>query len=290
MTLYDRYMAVDWSASNTPKRGKDSIWISKVGRGPSGPALNCATRSEALAEIKDHMRESVRQDKRLLIGFDFAFGYPKGTAALLEVEGWHGLWSFLSTNIQDAKNNRNNRYDFANEINARLQRRLGIDAGPFWGHPHQHRYTALMPKKPTPWPDAVDQFRHVESVTQGAFSVWQLAYTGCVGSQTLLGISALQSLRRDPEFVDAIAIWPFETQFARDLSKPIIFAEIYPSAHDVVPIDGYPKDAAQVVAVTRDLRQWDESGALHQKLAPQSPLSTSKMSAVLSEEGWILGQ
>ena len=30
MPIFDRYIAVDWSANNGPKTGRDSIWIAEA--------------------------------------------------------------------------------------------------------------------------------------------------------------------------------------------------------------------------------------------------------------------
>ena len=39
MTLFDRYIAVDWSAADTPKRGRDSTRIGELGPGAGHEAL-----------------------------------------------------------------------------------------------------------------------------------------------------------------------------------------------------------------------------------------------------------
>ena len=57
--------------------------------------------------------------RRLLIGFDFPFGYPAGTAARLGLRGlaWRNLWQTLEDRIADGKDNRNNRFDVAESLN-----------------------------------------------------------------------------------------------------------------------------------------------------------------------------
>ena len=48
MTLFDRYVLVDWSANARPKRGKDSIWFSSLPAvGEPDLVENAATRGHA---------------------------------------------------------------------------------------------------------------------------------------------------------------------------------------------------------------------------------------------------
>ncbi len=51
MPLFDRYIAVDWSAANSPKRGKDLIWIGDLGPAGRVPSENPPTRHVAMDEI-----------------------------------------------------------------------------------------------------------------------------------------------------------------------------------------------------------------------------------------------
>lgn len=290
MPLYSHYIAIDWSAANAPTRGANSIWWAERAFDPATrptAAMNYATRAAVMTALRARIRQALASNERLLIGLDFAFGFPSGLAPLISGDGtWDGLWRWLAQKIQDQDNNRNNRF----EVGAALNRKIGLDEGPFWGHPHQHigRYNHLSPKAPQNWPQPFPRKRIVETRQTGAKSVFQLAYTGAVGSQSLLGIAALQTLRMNPEFSDSIAIWPFETHFDGDLSKPVIIVEIYPSAHRVDTDLHRIKDAAQVLSVVRDMAQWDRSGAMGDKLSAFG-LTSIQRKLVLAEEGWIFG-
>ena len=68
MPLFDRYIAVDWSAANTPKRGKDSIWIGELGPDGRAPSENPPTRHAAMASITHRLLAALRLDVRALIG------------------------------------------------------------------------------------------------------------------------------------------------------------------------------------------------------------------------------
>lgn len=285
MTLFDRYMAVDWSAANSPKRGKDSIWVSGCADTYNIPPFNVPTRFETVSVIKDHILATLKSNKRLLVGFDFAFGYPAKTAKALGGKNWEDNWRYICNLVKDDQKNRSNRFHVAAELN----NRMGRSEGPFWGHPHQHSYENLSPKKPKNINTSPKEFRLIEKRAAGAKSVWQLAYNGAVGSQTILGIAALETLRRDADIGDYIAIWPFETNFAKALNKPIVFAEIYPSSHagwKDMPYD--IADAQQVAKVCQDLKKWDCDGRLISKMTPEN-ISEIEHQEILREEGWIIG-
>lgn len=281
MALFSHYIAVDWSAANTPRAGKDSIWIGEAGRDPA----NIPTRHAAIETLRARLISALTEGQRVLIGFDFAFGYPGGTIkAITGSSEWQALWAYLAENVDDRPDNRSNRFAVAEKMNARI----GLAEGPFWGHPWQHSYENLSPKSPRYLPVSFPQKRSVETRVPNAKSVWQLAYNGAVGSQTVLGLAALQRLRTDPALADFIAVWPFQTNFSGDLSKPIILAEIYPSRHAVNRGAHSVLDAAQVMSVTQDLAAWDRTDALIEKLSAFG-LSDAQRRIILSEEGWILG-
>ena len=70
MTLFDGYVAVDWSANRVPKRGRDSIWLAW---GAGGKPENPATRAEAVDRIEGLLARATEAGRRLLLGFDFPF-------------------------------------------------------------------------------------------------------------------------------------------------------------------------------------------------------------------------
>jgi precorrin-8X/cobalt-precorrin-8 methylmutase len=163
MPLFDRYIAVDWSAANSPKRGKDSIWIGELGRDGRVPSENPSTRHDAMASIASRLLAARQRRQRIMLGLDFVFGYPRGAAAaigratglsdtspLAGEDGWGGdeprwlqLWSTLHRLVVDAPDNRSNRFQIAESLNLRL-----ADGPHFWGHPHQHSYPGLTPRRP----------------------------------------------------------------------------------------------------------------------------------------------
>lgn len=302
MALFDRYIAVDWSANNGPKRGPDSIWIGEWG--PSGPvpSRNLPTRAAAMADLEQTLLSARARGERILLGFDFAFGFPSGTARTLSQpapppasptlplagragEGgdppqpWQSLWSLLSTLVEDTDQNLSNRFEVAEALN-----RAGAR---FWGHPHGRTYTHLTPKKPLA-AHGLPERRAVEAHLSGPQPVWKLTGVGAVGSQTLLGIPRLEALRRHPVLGPHIAVWPFESDFERRLDRPILLAEIYPSLF--APTPGIvPRDRAQVETCVARYAGFDAAGALATFLAAPAGLDPARRAVALSEEGWIAG-
>ena len=285
MALFDRYLIVDWSAANKPTKGKDSIWTALAVSGQSGSnILNHATRSAAMAYLRACIEDALRAGDRLFAGFDFAFGYPAGTAQLPGKGQWEVMWSWLAKEVEDGDDNWSNRFDVAGKLNGGFE-----GGGPFWGHPSTHagRYANLQTRKPDYSQVGVEEKRGIDSLVPSAQPVWKLAYTGSVGSQSLLGIARLERLRTG-EFAESIAIWPFQTDFAGDLSKSAILAEVYPSLFDVVPSDGEIKDAAQVRTLAEGFRDLDATDRFRPMLdGPR--MDRPAREAALTHEAWMVG-
>ena len=298
--VFDAYMMVDWSAAAVPASGADSIWIATCERAdgarPQPRLVNPATRREAMAYLADRLADLVARDRKVLVGFDFAFGYPAGFAARLcgETADWRAVWRELAACISDGDDNANNRWAVA----AALNHRISGTAFPFWGCPPQAAEERLSTRKPAgfvdPGGDGLAELRLCDRAAGGPHPVWKLAYPGCVGSQTLMGIAHLQALRRHPWLDDRVRVWPFETGL-RPLEQPgdgswrVLLAEIYPSIFDASAVAHPVKDARQVHAVVERLAGLDEVGQLAPMFAGPKSLSAEERWTVETEEAWILG-
>jgi precorrin-8X/cobalt-precorrin-8 methylmutase len=283
-TSFDSYVVVDWSAASQPKTGKDSIWIAVAGA-DARPPQNPPTRAEAAALVRELLVDLVGRGRRVLVGFDFPYGYPHGFGAAVApgpADPWRRVWDFLSTHVIDDDRNRSNRYDVARLVNELL------GGGPFWGCPRSVASEALRETK-APFPHAgggvlLDEFREVERrlFTRRAYpkSVWQLAYAGSVGSQALTGIPRVAALRDDPALRDVSAVWPFETG---DALPQVLHAEIWPAVVTPEAVHDVP-DARQVLTLAATIARWDADGGLQARLDVPP-----RGGAVAREEGWILG-
>jgi precorrin-8X/cobalt-precorrin-8 methylmutase len=295
--LFDAYLMVDWSANSQPKTGKDSIWWCLVDRQGGKPGIgtvsNPATREQATSEIKDALLEIARSDQRMLVGFDFAYGYPRGFARYLapsDQAAWLRVWEGLAKRIEDWADNRNNRFQVAADFN----RAITGTAAPFWGCPASQAGKYLSRNKPAgEIPAGLAEFRLAEARAR-AQSTWKLAYIGAVGSQVLLGLPHLYGLRTDPQLEPLSCVWPFETglrvlEAGLLAEKRIVHAEIYPSLIDVGSGNGQVKDRLQVRNLALHFARLDQDGRLGELFAGDPGLSGAERRAVEREEGWILG-
>ena len=84
--MFDAFVMVDWSAAAVPRTGRDSIWI--CWSDAAGERLvNPATRHQAKALLAEWLMAARSKGERVLMGFDFPFGYPAGFAARLGLAG-----------------------------------------------------------------------------------------------------------------------------------------------------------------------------------------------------------
>ncbi|MEM9838387.1 MAG: hypothetical protein AAF830_04440 [Pseudomonadota bacterium] len=278
--LFDTYVAIDWSAANAPTKGKDSIWIAAEGL-DGARCENIPTRKAAVDFLTAFIRKQIDGGLRVLAGFDFAFGYPEGFAERVAGQAdCHSLWTLIDEQITDGDDNRSNRFAAGEALNRSFGEPL------FWGKPHQQ--ADLYPDLPSKRPDtSFPTRRHVEVAVSSAKSVFQLAYNGAVGSQTLLGIPALLKLQRET----GAKVWPFETQFADNLpgGPSAVFAEIYPTLVLSRAPEGDVKDKAQVEAMAYTMARLDRQGTLRQLLEPPPGTTEAQRLVMEREEGSILG-
>src|SRR5690348_3356172 len=197
--MFDCFVIVDWSAANQPKTGRDSIWICAVDRdGTERLVANPRTRHAAKHLLRDLLAEATARGDRILLGFDFPFGYPADFARRLGLNGgppWRAVWDEIAARLTDRENNSNNRFELAAEFNRRASQR----PFPFWGCPARFAHDFLGPKHHNGHAaDELAEKRLIDTWMVGAQPCWKLAYTGSVGSQVLTGIPIVRALRDDP--------------------------------------------------------------------------------------------
>ena len=284
--MFDTIVVVDWSANSTPKRGSDSIWMAVLDGGNGAVAT---TNPHTRADAHTLLVEVLQRPGRVLAGFDFPFGYPRGfatAAGLTDDVPWRAMWRHLATAMSDDERNRNNRWEVAAELN----RRMG--QGWFWGVPVGRAGEHLTSNKPPGFGEP-PEFRTcelllLERAGGNPKSCRQLLGAGCVGSQALTGIPVLEQLRSHAALAARVRVWPFEPI---DSATPdqIVLAEVWPSMVEL-PNDDRVKDERQVVALAQHLAQLDHDGLLrHQFDHATSPhLDPRTAELVGREEGWVL--
>jgi len=285
--MFDTFVMVDWSAATVPRTGRDSIWI--CWHAPDGERLaNPPTRHAAKALLEDWLAAALSRGERVLLGFDFPFGYPAGFAARLGLSGrlWRAVWDEIASLLWDDENNLNNRFDVADALNLR------VSGGrfPFWGCPPVPARTYLGSKHHRAHDqNGLAERRLVDLHIPSAQPCWKLLGAGSVGGQALTGIPVVRALRDDPRWTDRVRVWPFETGLQTPENGSAVIAEVYPSLWTVSPADGEPKDAAQVRSVARFFATRDRAGELGALFAGDPGLSQEQRRRVETEEAWTLG-
>ena len=265
MSGFDTIVMVDWSGGNdrgaTPK--KDAIWAGVNRAGIADDPVYLRNRQEAEHWLQALFAAELAAGRRVLAGFDFPFGYPAGFCrAVTGQDDPLVLWDWFADRIEDTPS-VNNRFDLAGQLN----RDLGAGVGPFWANGLK-RDIAGLPRRKDSYVNLFPERRAAELRAKGAFTCWQMAGAGAVGSQVFMGLPMLARLRHQFD----VAVWPFQV-----LEPPIAFVEIWPS----LTVQGGPadmiKDAWQVAEVARQIAALDPE-ALAEILNVEAP-----------EEGWIFG-
>ncbi len=298
--LFDAYIMVDWSAASKPVTGANSIWIGILAKDArlkfKFTAVNPDTRLKAAALIKDLVEKLNRRGDRVLLGFDFSMGYPAGTAAALgldidTVPPWKAMHNHLASKLKDKPDNSNARFAIAAGMNFKISK----GPFPFWGAPKKDQVNTLAAKKGDFGGGQLAEYRICEQALRETIkakpkSVWQLAYTGSVGSQSLTGIPHIHTLLGT---LESATIWPFETgltELTEDGLENVktLIAEIYPAALQTVPEKGEILDRAQVRAIAHHYCNLDGASRLGRVFGPPESLDTGIIHKIVSEEGWIL--
>ncbi|MEL6257988.1 MAG: hypothetical protein AAFQ67_02885 [Pseudomonadota bacterium] len=301
--LFDAYVIVDWSAASKPTTGVNSIWVGVLA--PDArlklqfTAVNPETRLKARGFIQGIIERLTGRGDKVLLGFDFAFGFPDGTAEKLgltknNAAPWSAMQAHIADRMKDKEDNSNNRFALAASMNYTLSG----GPFPFWGATSK-KYVSntLSDKKGDFAASDVPEHRTSELYLRDQKkgqpkSVWQLAYTGSVGGQTLTGLPHVRYLR---EALPNARLWPFETGLQPltpdELeATQVLICEVYPSLVEVKPEPGEIVDAAQVRTLASRLAALDEKGRLGQCFGPPDGLDSAQIPQIEREEGWILAE
>jgi hypothetical protein len=313
MPLFDAYLFIDWSSTNQlgpANPTSDAIWVGELTRPGHATEDYCRGRDQATELVRGRLRAHCEEGRRVLVGFDFPYGYPAGLPRSLGLGGeapWRALWEMLGDRIVDSASNVSNRFEVASALNERI----GAGPGPFWGcpkkevtdhlkqrmngfHSYPHVAGAVSLKKFRRTELAMNKLPKVGRVQ----ATWQLAGAGSVGSQALVGIPRVLSLRDDEILRPVSAVWPFETGFtakpAPDEGPYVLHAEIWPGIVDAdalkaeMAAPGVIKDQAQVRLMCRWAAERDDDATLGAWFDATAQAG-SDLRAAVEEEGWILG-
>lgn len=294
--LFGAYVIVDYSAAEGKKTGESSVWIGVMKRDVrfrlSYETHNPSTRAEGMTLLRSILADLHKRGDRIFLGLDFALGFPRGTAAKLDLKeaNWRGMWDFLAKNVVDKPDNSNNRFQVA----AKMNRLMTDEAWPFWGAPKNASQKWLSTLKPDSFGDFPDM-RLTDEATKTlkksaqAKSLWQMHGAGVVGGQSMLGIAAVKGLIDG--LGDGVRLWPFGTGFgAIDLDGvSTVVAEVYSPMFEGAAESGEVKDATAVRLTAAALAELDDKGQLEALFNGPKGLSEADREIAASEEGWMLG-
>lgn len=249
--LFDRYIMIDWSSTDglssvAPK--KDAVWMAVAAASGAITETYFRSRSACVDATLQELKNSDGQ--RVLVGFDFPYGYPHGLARALGLGGvkppWRLVWDELtapvneprSIRIEDDATNKNNRFRVAAKLNEVLSR-PGMAYGPFWGRPSKPEIVGLSENCPyeTPFETKSGVRLGARRITELSLpksqSAWKLFTAGSVGGQVLVGLPCVARLR--DALPECSKVWPFETGFTNsptDATTTVVHAEIWPGVID----------------------------------------------------------
>ncbi len=263
---FDTIIMVDWSGGNqgsvTPQA--DAIWACVAQRNEVDAPVYLRNRQQAEEWLLKTLAAERAGGRRVMVGFDFPFGYPKGFGrALTGSDDPFELWNWFAHRIKDAPTG-NNRFDVAGQINLQFG-----GNGPFWGNGLKREVPGL-PRTKEGYINPFPIKRAAEEHATRAFTVWQMSGVGSVGGQVMMGLPVLSRLRA--HFGSALSVWPLE---ARD--APITVVEIWPSLTVSTVPDGWIRDQWQVYEVARVVAAMNADLLWHMLDVPVTP------------EGWIFG-
>jgi hypothetical protein len=297
--MFDLVIMADWSAASTAgpdKPAPDRCWIAHGSRWDRPEPEYFPTRLACEDRLRHLLRESTG---RVLLGFDFPFGYPTDSRGHPLLPGGRGLLMQMERLVKDELDGSNNRFEVAGRLNREIAARLNVQAGPFWGVPQKHEYRDVSAKR-SPLLDAaggpIAEYRTVERILRergkGVQSPWKLAGAGSVGSQAIMGLPAVNRLITDKSLRSRCKLWPFDTAWADGIhasrDNMVIIAEVWPS---LVVKSKAPKDQIRDAYQMRELRDWviDQGDRIRRHLERPKSLLRAQSDSCRNNEGWILG-
>ncbi|MCL0070843.1 hypothetical protein M1N44_03625 [Dehalococcoidia bacterium] len=284
MPLFDVYMAVDFTGSANVGVQRDRIAFAELERGATPDVRKGFTRSTVADHLLERIIDHNQRGKRVLVGFDFQYSFPKGFWNALTglPESWASMLQGMAKGVAGLPSVReepkSNAREWARKANERIACRLRTKVGPFWG-PH-FSPQPTDPKFPFS-PGIFEKFRAVENLRAGFKPIFQLGGQGTVGLQSLCGMPHLFYLRNNC-FKHKIALhcWPFDGWNPNNSAHFLV--EWYPAIQN----QGRKSDEQDAKACVEWARDVDEKGQMSKYLLPNLPDNDKAKAAV---EGWVLG-
>ena len=124
MTLFDRYIAVDWSAANERRTGKDSIWIAERGRRGSHASRSTLRRAPKRWQLADRAHQAARAARRAHHGrlrLRLRLSARRGPRHRRQGRLARACGTPSARPITDSSENKSNRFEVAAGFNRALE-------------------------------------------------------------------------------------------------------------------------------------------------------------------------
>lgn len=256
MGLFSRYIGIDYSGAETPKRPLPGLRIQQATpetlpfqvEPPPSPRKHWTRRG-----IAEWLVRELCEGPPTLVGIDHGFSFP---AAYFKAHGLPRIWEAFLNDFCDHWPTDDDLYvDFVREG------RYGNGAARTGN----------------------SRWRRITEARCRAKSVFHFHVQGSVAKSTHAGLPWLRFMRR--ELGRGLHFWPFDGW----LPPPgcSVIAEVYPSLWSrSYPREDRTADQHDAYSVARWMREADHSGTLSQHFTPE--LSPEDQ-ATACYEGWILG-
>jgi hypothetical protein len=202
---FDAFVAIDWSGA---ARGYTGIAVAVCRGGRSAPKLIAPSGVRwTRLEIAEWLKRQLDGEQRLLIGFDFAFGFPYENCGYLGGQA-HGINDiFALWELIEAKSAEDPDFGCLRFIDDPTYASLFWTAGP----------------RPDHWVERKRRTEYVcaESTRTRPDTLYKLLHSKQVGKASITGMRVLHHVRSCKG--DRVSIWPFERK------RSSLIVEIYPT-------------------------------------------------------------
>lgn len=284
MTLFDVYIAVDFSGSKDAGRQKASIAFVEAQRGePPDIQQERFNRFEVVLYLLQRLFYHSSKGKRVLCGFDFSYSFPQGfwDALTGQSEMWPAITSGLVNGIANlppiVEKPESNARGWAELANKKLAHSLDTGIGPFWGPGFSQSTDPRFPFSKVPF----KEYRLTEQRGSGFKPIFKVGGAGSVGLQSLCGLPYLFHIQTTcVQQKTSLHCWPFDGWNPEGTAHYLV--EWYPALYN----KGQKSHEQDALACIEWAMEMDDDDLLSDYF---SPALSDEEKAQAAIEGWILG-
>ena len=282
--IFDVYIAIDFSGSQSLHSQKQHIAYAEMDSNVQKPIVDTGySRLSVIEYLLERLKYYNEKQKRVLLGFDFSYSFPKGFWSTLTNtdETWEVMLRGMAEGLKDIppiiEEPGSNARKWAETANEIIIRKLKTNYGPFWGPNFiQSKDPKFFVHQALPF----SEYRLVEQNVTRCKPIFKIGGHGTVGLQSLCGIPLLHSLKSRC-LTENISLhsWPFD---GWDILEGNMLVEWYPAIYNT----GKKSDIDDAKVCVEWARSMDNQGLLKPYF---HPILSEKGKIQARFEGWILG-